>query len=420
MGTHGASMRTRALLPARRADQSSDVDANRKRQLNLSLTDWPVASRLFAVILAALLMGLVFGGLRVVDAENSASQFSRTQQLANLGGQLTTVVNDLQNERDATLVAFLGGSGKPLGALQAKTRSDLVPVRQQLSPIVNGGFPATVRSDASTVNNAVSATSVTDLQRLTTTASDPSAVFDDYAAVIGNVLSLQEQVALGVTDSQLTSDVQTLNSLSVAKDDVAQEQALLDEVLTNQADVFNLNAGFIDFNTETSLRVAFENELTEVSAFQGTAAQSESALFDALLGPQSTKLASETMTDNLESGIFDDASGNPPTGPDGVTPLVKVDQANGIPLLQVITANQAGVVNKAGKPTITSVAELKSAWDAGMGDKLAALQSTENLVAGNIVNRATQLQQSAQSGALTYIIITVIVLLIVLDRKSVV
>ncbi len=49
-----------------------------------------------------------------------------------------------------------------------------------------------------------------------------------------------------------------------------------------------------------------------------------------------------------------------------------------------------------------------------MGAKLAALQSTENLIAGNIVNRATQLQQSAQQTALTYIIITVIVLLIVL------
>ena len=59
-------------------------------------------------------------------------------------------------------------------------------------------------------------------------------------------------------------------------------------------------------------------------------------------------------------------------------------------------------------------AELQKAWDAGMGAKLAALQQTEDLVAGNIVNRATQLQQSAQSSALAYLIITVIVLLIVL------
>ncbi len=49
-----------------------------RRLLNLS--DWPVARRLFAVIVAALLMGVIFGGLRVADAENSATQFSQVSQ----------------------------------------------------------------------------------------------------------------------------------------------------------------------------------------------------------------------------------------------------------------------------------------------------------------------------------------------------
>ena len=38
-----------------------------------ALADWPVARRLFTVIVVALLMGLVFGGLRVAAAEGSAS-----------------------------------------------------------------------------------------------------------------------------------------------------------------------------------------------------------------------------------------------------------------------------------------------------------------------------------------------------------
>src|SRR5215469_4566318 len=104
MGTHGARVRPRALPPARRADKSTSVNSAQRRRSMGNLADWPVARRLFTVIVAALLMGLVFGGLRVAAAEGSASQFSRTQQLANLGVQLTTVVNDLQNERDATLV----------------------------------------------------------------------------------------------------------------------------------------------------------------------------------------------------------------------------------------------------------------------------------------------------------------------------
>src|SRR5690242_20274799 len=400
MGTHGASMRPRALPPAHRADKSTDVDSNQKRQPGLTLADWPVARRLFTVIVAALLMGLVFGGLRVAAAETSAGQFSRTQQLAKLGVQLTGVVNDLQNERDATLVVFLGGTPSPsLATLQAMTRNDLDPVRRQLSAIAGGGFPATVQTDASTVNNAVSPASVSDLQRLTQTASDPSAVFDDYAAVISNMITLQEQVALGVTDSQLATDVQTLNSLSLAKDDVAQQQALLDEVLTSKAGVFNLNPGFVDFNTESNLRVANEDELTTLAAFQSTASPQESALFDARLGPQAPKLASETMTDNLERGIFADASGNAPTDVNGKA-LVTPSLTNGIPLDQVI-------VNQLTLPHIRAVAQLERAWDQGMRAKLGALQQTENLVAGNIVNRATQLQQSAQQSALVYIIITV-------------
>jgi signal transduction histidine kinase len=419
MGTHGASVRPRALPPARRAQKSTGAGSSQKRPPTLTLTDWPVARRLFAVIVAALLMGLVFGGLRVADAENSASQFSRTQQLARLGVQLTSVVNDLQNERDATLVAFLGGPTKPLAALQATTRSDLVPARQALAAVVGGGFPATVQVDATTVNNAVTPGAVVDLQNLTNTASDTSAVFDDYAAVISNMVTLQQQVALGVTDGRLTSDVQTLNSLLLAKDDVAQEQALFDEVLTvsvsqpiNTAD-FSLTAGFLDFNTESSLRVASQEELTNLAAFQRTATQPEGALFDALLGPQAAKLASETMTDNLESGIFADASGNPPVDANN-KPLV-VAGNSGLPLTPII-ANQ--VVGVPGLTTTAGLqkaaAGLQTAWDKGMGAKLTALRDTENLIVGNIVNRATQLHQSARQTALIYIIITVAVLLIVL------
>jgi signal transduction histidine kinase len=406
MGTHGAAgTRPRALPRARRAARLSN--ANPDQRWKLSLTDWPVARRLFAVIVAALLMGLVFGGLRVAAAESSAAQFSRTEQLAKLGVQLTAVVDDLQNERDATLVAFLGGQPQPpLPTLQGKTRTDLVPVRAALTAILGGGFPATAAADALTVNNAVTAGSVADLQKLTITASDPSAVFADYAAVIGNMITLQEQVSLGVTDGPLNSDVQTLNALALAKDEVSQEQALLDEVLTVKTDAYNLTVGVLDFNTETSLRVAYEDELTDVSAFQSTATQAESALFDAGLGPQAKREASETMTDNLEAGIFDDASGNPPTAANGVTPLVVVG-TSGIPLQQVI-ANQVGI------PGIKTQDQLQAAWDTGMGAKLSALQSAENLVAGNTVSRATRLQQSAHESALTYLVITVTVLLIVL------
>ena len=53
----------------------------------LNLRNWPVSTRLIAVIVLALLMGLVFGGLRVASAADSAGEFGRVSQLAVLGQQ---------------------------------------------------------------------------------------------------------------------------------------------------------------------------------------------------------------------------------------------------------------------------------------------------------------------------------------------
>src|ERR1700731_70052 len=65
----------------------------------LTLRNWPVSTRLIAVIVLALLMGLVFGGPR---APARADEFGRVSQLAALGQQITELVQALENERDQT------------------------------------------------------------------------------------------------------------------------------------------------------------------------------------------------------------------------------------------------------------------------------------------------------------------------------
>src|ERR1700691_6664404 len=141
MGTHGAAgTRVRALTPRRNTDSSNSVNSARRRPLNPF--DWPVARRLFAVIVAALLMGLVFGGLRVYDSEGDAAQFSRVSQLAKLGEQLTVLVNDLQNERDETLSLLTAPLKAGLSTLKPYfRRTDTgVAAVQRASDI--GGLPA--------------------------------------------------------------------------------------------------------------------------------------------------------------------------------------------------------------------------------------------------------------------------------------
>ena len=389
--------------------------------MNLTLTDWPVARRLFAVIVAALLMGLVFGGLRVADAENSASQFSRTQQLAKLSAQLVTVVNDLQNERDATLVALIAGNNAGLKQLQAKTNSDLGPVRPELQQIVNGGFPATITADAGAANNALSSSNIDQqLHQLFNTAlPDGDVVSPDYEAVIGVIITLQAQVSLGNTDQSLTSEVQTLTAFSQAKDLTSQQLALLDQSLSNPPAPGSTTDGFLDFQTETTLQVDYVEEFNNEAAFQSSASQAENGMYDDLLGPQAAKLDGETQSDNIEKALFAVAGGQlNETLPTPTAKPVPIAGASGISYPLLIANQQldplANSPTTAKQDGITTIPLLKAAWDKGIDAKLAAMQDTEQFVAGNIVNRATQLQQSAQRTALAYIIITVIVLLIVL------
>src|SRR5580704_8776301 len=420
MGTHGAAG-TRAR--ARRAAGTDNARPSTARRLDLGLTDWPVARRLFAVIVAALLMGLVFGGLRVADAENSASQLSRTEQVAKLGVQLTGVVDDLQNERDATLVALITGDNAGLAQLQAKTNADLGPVRTELQSIVAGGFPATITADANAVNNALSTanigsattTDTTGLHGLFNTAlPDGDVVGPDYEAVIGDIITLQGQTALGITDQSLTSDVQSLTAFSQAKDLTSQQLALLDQSMSNTPTSNVGTFGTLDFATETSLQVDYAEEFNQEAAFQAAATQPENSLYASLLGPQAAKLDGETQSDNIEQAIFTVAGGGAAT----VKGAQQIEGANGISYPLFIGNQQldpnAITPTTAQQDGITTTAQLKAVWDRGINAKLAAMQQTQQFVAGNIVSRATQLQQSAQRTALTYIIITVIVLLVVL------
>jgi signal transduction histidine kinase len=419
MGTHGAAgTRSRALARSRRAAGPDNVGSRPPGRSGLGLTDWPVARRLFAVIVAALLMGLVFGGLRVADAESSASQFSKTQQLARLGAQLVNVVDDLQNERDATLVALITNDGAGLAQVHAKTNSDLGPVRAEIQQIVNGGFPAAITDAAGAVNLDLSPDSIGLLQNLFNTAfGTGDVVAPDYSTVINGIITLQAQVSLGNTDQSLNSNVQTLTALAQAKDLTSQQLALLDQSMANPPlSVFG-TPGFLDFATETSLQVDYVEEFNDEAAFQHAASPAENSMYDGLLGPQAVKLDGETMSDNIEQALFAVAGGTlneneppnkivPIAGASGISYPLFIDHVQLDPL-----ANNPATAKMDG---ITTVPALKAAWDRGIRAKLAAMQATEQFVAGNIVTRATQLQQAAQRTALTYVIITVGVLLIVL------
>jgi signal transduction histidine kinase len=458
MGTHGASgtrTRVRALSPGSNTVSSTAVNFVRRRPFNLS--DWPVARRLFAVIVAALLMGVIFGGLRVADAESSAAQFSRVSQLANLGQQLTVLVNDLQNERDETLSLLTAPEPVAMDTTMTpffdRTNAAVKAV-QQASDI--GGLPANIENDITTVTDDIGQSRIGVLQGTLKQPQDVFSVIGNYAAVINDMIALADQVDQGVSDATLASDVQAYNALALAKEQASEQRGLLNYAFASPTEVnlsywigpkgiepagagtppagtiaVNKSAPTLDPNSEAALSVAYGQEFTDEHAFYQAATPAEAMNFTEQLGPLAVGIAlglEQNMFSNINSDYLTangtdtnlNVSGSQlapnvqtlvyPPGPPPSTSAINPGASSGVLGYQLPTSPS---IQKLSGDDQT-LAQGQTAWDTGTDDELTAMQSTETLIAGNIATRAGQLHSAAQRTALTYGIITLVVLLIVL------
>jgi signal transduction histidine kinase len=435
MGTHGAAgTRVRALTPRRNTASSNSVNSARRRLLNPF--DWPVARRLFAVIVAALLMGLVFGGLRVYDSEGDASQFSRVSQLANLGEQLTVLVNDLQNERDATLLVLTSDNDASVVPLWAQTHQAVVAV-QRAAGI--GGLPSNIAHDLQTVVADISPARISALESALNPQlppQDEGAVIGNYDADINDMIVLADQVSQGVSNASLTSDVEAFNALSLAKEQASEERGLINYAIAGSADqgglttYFNPNLGtagqtaqdyFVDPTTVQLFTTAYNQEFVDESAFYASATSAESAFLSNAWG-SAGRFVGVSLAENLSQNIMANnttytvsaTSATPVVG----SPLLFDAQGLGDPLtLSGARALQEQMLKNDVPTTAESVqtmAQVLPAWEAGQADKLDGLQSTELFIAGNIAATARQLQTAASQAAVTSGIITLAVLLVVL------
>ena len=395
------------------------MDSDQKRRPYLKLTDWPVARRLFAVIVAALLMGVVFGGLRVADAAGSASQFSRTQRLATLNTELVALVNDLQNERDTTLSLFSSTASAQQATLApffTKTNAAVAAVRQTAAAI--GGLPANIQVDVTKVLADISPSGLQKLRTTLNTAQDDLSAIDAYGTDITDMITLSDQVGQGVSDAALSGDVQALNALALAKEQVSQQRALLNSAFSSPvarnvtytdasgAKVTSPVIPTADPGTEQALTVAYDQEYADLNAFYQAADSVQAQNYVNQVNLSASAAATATAQDVEDNVFLNEGSdylinnGETDTGV-SVPGSQLIPSLQGIPLLP---APKGGTVLQRGLAT----------WDAGMDDELTAMQSIETLIAGNVASRAGQLYQSARQSAITYSVITVAVLLVVL------
>jgi signal transduction histidine kinase len=323
-----------------------------------TLRNWPVSWRLFAVIMLTLAMGLVFGGLRVAEATDSAAQFNRVSQLARLGQQSTGLIQALENERDRTC----GSRAGALPPLYNATDTEAAKV-QALAAGVGGSFPVDIQAKVAAVRSSI--TGLGSRRDVAQSCTSTLAVIADYAVPIDAMMALNGQIAQGADDPALANDVQTLNALAQEKDQVAQQRAILFDAFAK---------GKFANAEQQGLFTVVAGQGADETAFNATATPAERSTFTRIVAGKQVTRAIDIEQYVTSTGSLD------------------------------IGAGALGI----------SARQAPGAWYSAVTDTINKMQTVELGVAQNIVARAQVLQRGAERSALFIGILTAAILILVL------
>jgi hypothetical protein len=171
--------------------------AGRRVPAALAWRNWPVSWRLTAVVVVAVVLDGVLGGLRLAAAAGSTAQFGRVAQLAVLGQQVTGLAHALEDERDQT-AGFIA-SGRPaagMAAVQQDYAATDARARQVRSAAAGIGvaFPVSTRAKVTTVLNRIGDLGgLRDAALHTQLPSLP--VITDYSESVTDLFSLNDEIA---------------------------------------------------------------------------------------------------------------------------------------------------------------------------------------------------------------------------------
>jgi signal transduction histidine kinase len=361
--------------------------------LSLSLGNWPVSRRLSAVIVIAVALGVVFGGLRITVATGTAIAFARTTQLAVLGEEATTLAQAMENERDLTAAmcaASPGGqcptAGESVdqaarslqpGVRRAQAVTDAAAGRvRTLAAQVGSAFPPGTQAKAAAVISMIG-----DLGNLRTrgVTQPPQAVIVAYTEGIDTLYALNDEIASTSGDPVLSDEVRTLGSLSRAKDDASQERAIVDVAL--------IEGSFGD--VPATLATAQGAEDTDLAAFVSSATQS--AENDYLSTVDVERIDTAQLLSNF---LFLATVSDPRVAPAQAFALAFSNAQ--FTLHPVVALPAPGL------------------WYSTMTDTITRMRAVEQRLAAAIVARSQSLEQGARESAVLTAVATGTLLLLVL------
>ena len=118
-----------------------------------ALKNLRVRSRLLLLVLLPTLAALILGGFSVVASARSALAYQRVEQFSRLGGEITSLVQALQVEREDTIrYITMGPAGGGRGSPAATAAAQLAVLTQDRH--ATDRLAARVRSGAATIGTA--------------------------------------------------------------------------------------------------------------------------------------------------------------------------------------------------------------------------------------------------------------------------
>ena len=286
----------------------------------LSLKDWRVRSRLLLLIAVPVLVAVAFGGLNVISSLRTAQSYQQVQRLATLAGDITGLVQALQNEREDTVtfivMADQGGRSSALSTDQAQKaaatpeltllRSDYRVANRSAAQVrslagtIGGSYPALAQKQAGTAITAIN--DLPALRQAATGSRLPAlTVIKYYGTTITQLLTLENEVAAGSKDAALADNVLVLTLISSMKEEAAQQQAIVTTALRPDL----IGAAQLSAESLSVLNQQAAEQAANLSAFNLAATAAQRQLYNSALSSPLAATAQQQLqqaTSLLASG----------------------------------------------------------------------------------------------------------------------
>ena len=305
-----------------------------------ALKNWRVRSRLLLLVVIPTVTAVLLGGIRIGSSVQSALAYQRVVRLANLNGKIIGLVQALQSERlDTITFITLGDNGGRAAALSSNAAL-AANAKLELKVLYNGDYAVSsqwagqVKSLLGGIGSSYSELTQQDaraavaaidglgsLRNAAARSQLPALqVIQKYTDKINTLLAMDDQVAVGTSDSTLTDAASVVGLVSAMKEESSEQQALItaaqsssliglsstgfspgiQAVITDTEAEQQANEAEFDSAATASQRQLFDGTLSSPTV-QGAQAEVQQAIS---LAPTASPGAEDPVVNNATSSLY--------------------------------------------------------------------------------------------------------------------